>query len=60
MIARYDLREDRTGWTVFDIATGAPVIYWGMPQVGLDVQDADEVAEALSWLADRDDQQVRR
>jgi hypothetical protein len=47
MIARYDLRKDQAGWTVFDIWTGAPVIYRGMPQVGLEAQDADELAEAL-------------
>lgn len=60
MIARYDLRKDREGYTVFDVWTGAPVIIKGMPQVGLEVQDADELAEALTWLADRGDREVRQ
>ena len=58
MIARYDLREDDHGWTVFDMWTGVPVVYRGMPQIGLDIQDADELAEALTWLADRGDRSV--
>jgi hypothetical protein len=29
-----------------------------MPQIGLDIQDADELAEALTWLADRGDRKV--
>jgi hypothetical protein len=58
MIARYDLREDQNGWTVFDIWTGQPVIIRGMPQVGLDIQDADELAEALTWQADRGRREV--
>lgn len=58
MIARYDLREDLEGYTVFDVWTGAPVIIKGVPQVGLEVQDADELAEALTWLADHGDRNV--
>jgi hypothetical protein len=58
MIGRYDLREDHHGWTVFDIWTAAPVIIRETPQVGLDIQDADELAEALTWLADRGERRV--
>lgn len=51
MIARYDCREDAFGWTVFDIWTGEPVIVHDVPQIGLDIQDADELSEALTWLS---------
>jgi hypothetical protein len=60
MIARYDLREDTFGWTVFDIWTGKPVIVHDTPQVGLEIQDADELAEALTWLSDKGDREVRQ
>lgn len=56
--ARYDLREDETGWTVFDLWTGLPVIIDHDPLVGLDVQDADEIAEWLTWFADRGDRTI--
>jgi len=59
-IARYDLQEDEHGWTVVDVWTGATVIIHGVPQVGLDVQDADELAEALTWLSDHGDREVRQ
>ena len=37
MIARYDLREDSHGWTVYDVFTGVPVVWRGVPQVGLEL-----------------------
>ena len=52
MQKRYDLREDAHGWTVFDRFTGWPVVLAGTEQSGLDIQDADEVAELLDRLAD--------
>jgi hypothetical protein len=47
MPKRYDLREDSDGWTVFDIFTGEPVVISLVPQTGLDIQDADELAGTL-------------
>jgi hypothetical protein len=58
--ARYDLREDSEGWTVFDIWTGEPAVINLMPQTALDIQDADELAELLTRLADRGDRSVRQ
>ena len=58
--ARYDLREDSEGWTVFDIWTGEPAVIHLVPQTGLDIQDAAELAELLTWLADRGDRSVRQ
>ena len=60
MIARYDLREDSNGWTVFDVWTGQPAVIHGVPQTGLEVQDADEVADLLTRLSDKGDRKVRQ
>ena len=56
--ARYDLREDAEGWTVFDIWTGEPVVVGMVLQIGLDIQDADELAEWLTRFSDRGDRTV--
>jgi len=47
MTKRHDVREDREGWTVFDVFTGEPVVIGMVTQTGLDVQDANELAELL-------------
>ena len=60
MIARYDLREDSRGWTVFDIWTGEAVIIHGAPQIGLEIQDADELSELLTRMSDKGDREVRQ
>jgi len=51
MRKRFDLREDPDGWTVFDLFTGWPAVVGGVAQTGLDIQDADEMAELLDRLA---------
>ena len=51
MPQRYDIREDGSGWTVFDIFTGEPVVISLVPQTGLDIQDAAELAELLDHKA---------
>lgn len=51
MQSRYDLREDPNGWTVFDKFTGWPVVVGGRQQSGLDIVDADELAEILDKMA---------
>ncbi|MGR4866551.1 hypothetical protein [Caulobacter sp. LARHSG274] len=48
---RFDLREDVDGWTVFDRFTGWPAVVAGVAQTGLDIQDADELAEWLDRLS---------
>lgn len=48
---RYDIREDTEGWTVFDLFTGEPVVIEMVTQTGLDIQDADELAELLDHRA---------
>jgi hypothetical protein len=58
--ARYDVREDREGWSVFDVFTGEVAVIALVPQTGLDIQDADDAADLLNRLADRGDRSVRQ
>jgi hypothetical protein len=60
MPQRYDIREDREGWTVFDLFTGEPVVISDVPQTGLDIQDADELAELLDHKAFANDRTLRQ
>jgi hypothetical protein len=60
MNERYDIREDDDGWTVFDIFTGQPVVIMDVPQVGLDIQDANDLAELLDRPAMRVDRTLRQ
>ncbi|MCK4205297.1 hypothetical protein J3U99_11015 [Brucella pituitosa] len=46
---RYDLRkEDDGSWTVFDIFTGMPAEVNGIPQDGLEMQQADDLVDLLN------------
>ena len=45
---RYDIRRDRAGWTVYDVRSGAIAVIDEVLQVGLDLDEADAVADALS------------
>ena len=60
MPQRYDIREDREGWTVFDLFTGEPVVISDVPQTGLDIQDADELAELLDHKAFANNRTLRQ
>jgi hypothetical protein len=60
MTQRYDIREDDAGWTVFDIFTGEPVVISLVPQTGLDIQDAVELAELLHHKAFAGDRTLRQ
>jgi len=59
MAARYRIRKDKIGWTVYDIFTGKPAQVHSIPQTGLAFQDATERAELLS-LAERHYKRLRR
>ncbi|MDP3660170.1 hypothetical protein [Phenylobacterium sp.] len=52
VLARYDIRRDADGWTVFDIWTGETVVV-GAPQTGLSLEAACDLAELLSRRAER-------
>ncbi len=45
---RYDIRRDRDGWTVYDVRSGAIAVIDDVLQVGLAMEEADAVADALS------------
>ncbi len=50
MAARYGIRPDPDGWTVYDISTDLPAEVNGFIQVGLPADDADDLAELLNRL----------
>ena len=60
MNERYAIEQDREGWTVFDVFTGQPVVIMDVPQVGLDIQDASDLAELLDKPAMRADRNLRQ
>ncbi|KRB40994.1 hypothetical protein [Phenylobacterium sp. Root700] len=60
MANRYDLRQDDEGWTVFDAFTGQAVVIANVPQVGLDIQDAVDLAQLLDKPAMRSDRTLRQ
>ncbi len=53
MAARYDMRQDDEGWTVFDIWTGWPAVIKGAKQVGLEIQNADDLVDLLNYMNER-------
>lgn len=53
MAARYDMRHDDDGYTVFDIWTGWPALVKGVEQVGLDIEVADDLVDLLNILNER-------
>jgi hypothetical protein len=50
MKTRYNIKSDATGWTVYDISTGLPAEINGAIQIGLTVEDADDLADLLNRL----------
>jgi hypothetical protein len=54
--ARYTIRRDAFGWSVIDVTTGLVVCRDSVTLTGLSVQDADDLADSLSWLARRDEE----
>ena len=45
---------------MFDVFTGEPVVISDVPQTGLDIQDADELAELLDHKAFANDRTLRQ
>jgi hypothetical protein len=50
MRARYDIRPDPDGWTVYDTVTGSPTAVKDVTQTGLSLEDADDLADLLNRL----------
>jgi hypothetical protein len=46
----FDLRPDRVGWTVVEVATGRPATLDGATLVGLPLEDAEALVNALNAL----------
>jgi hypothetical protein len=50
MLLPFDLRADREGWTVFEIATDHAASLDGLPLTGLCLEDAEDAVNALNRL----------
>jgi hypothetical protein len=50
MLIPFDLRADREGWTVFEVATDRPVFLDASPLTGLRLEDAEDAVNALNQL----------
>ena len=50
MLLPFDLRADREGWTVFEIATDRPAFLEGLPMNGLCLEHAEDAVNALNQL----------
>jgi hypothetical protein len=50
MAARYDIKPDSNGWTVYDTITDLPAEVNGYVQVGLSAEVADDLADLLNRL----------
>ena len=50
MAARYDIKPEDGGWTVYDTTTGLPTAVNDVVQVGLSLEDADDLADLLNHL----------
>jgi hypothetical protein len=50
MAARYDIKPHRDSWMVIDTSTGSPASINGVWQVGLPLEDADDLADLLNHL----------
>ncbi len=48
VLLRYDMRPDRTGWTVHDVTDGRSVGLGGVSLVGLSIEDAGELVDMLN------------
>jgi hypothetical protein len=53
MLLRYDIRQEQTGWTVFDQWTGQTVALATLLQAGLTHADAVDLADMLNRRAAR-------
>ena len=50
MAARYDIKPEGDSWTVYDTSTGLPAEVNDVVQVGLSLEDADDLADLLNRL----------
>jgi hypothetical protein len=50
MAARYDIKPEDDGWSVYDTTTGLPAEVNDVVQVGLSLEDADDLVDLLNRL----------
>ena len=50
MFARYDIRPEFRGWTVYDTVTDSPAVINRVPQTSLALEDADDLADLSNHL----------
>src|SRR5215210_9575418 len=50
MLLPFDLRADREGWTVFEVATDQAASLDGLPLTGLCLEDVEDAVNALNRL----------
>lgn len=50
MAAPYDIKQEGSGWTVYDTATSHAAEVNGFVQIGLSLRDADDLADLLNRL----------
>jgi hypothetical protein len=50
MAARYNMRKEPKGWTVYDVWTGWPAVIAGVPQTEIELFDADDLVDLLNGL----------
>ena len=58
-IDRFQVRRDRTGWTVYEVWTGEPAVIAMDPQTGLSEADAAHTAGLLNRRAQGGDRALR-
>ena len=50
MLLPYDVRADRVGWTVFEVETQRPALFDGVAMIGLELEEAEAIANALNAI----------
>ena len=60
MLLPYDIRPDREGWTVFDVTTERPASFEDVVLMGLSLEDAEKVVNALNALEVRSHNAAKR
>jgi hypothetical protein len=57
-LVRFDVRQDHSGWTIFDRQTDEPATMEGRETIGLAREDAEEIADLMNTLALMQNQQT--
>jgi hypothetical protein len=58
--ARYAIRPDHEGYSVYDVWTGQPLRLAMDPQTGLSKEDAEHTAQLFNTRAQRGEREIRQ